>query len=264
LCLGAALFAAICLVALFAGLLVTAPPERIQVRSAFAPPSAAHLFGTDNLGRDVYSRVVLGSRISLSIGLTTVVLTGIAGAAAGLVAGYFRSWDEPVMRIMDALMAFPGIMLAVAIAAALGPGALNVVLALTAVYVPRTARVVRASTLVLREMDFVAAARALGAHSGRILLRHILPNSLTPLVIQLTFVFAYTVLTEAALSFLGLGPPPPTPSWGNVIADGRDYLREAPWICLFPGLAISLAVLGLNLFGDGLRDLLDPRLKEQY
>jgi peptide/nickel transport system permease protein len=264
LCFGAALFAIVCIVAVFAALLATAPPQRIQIRSAFAPPSAEHLFGTDNLGRDVFSRVVLGSRISLSIGLLTVALTGLAGTLIGLLAGYFRSWDEPLMRIMDALMAFPGVMLAVAIAAALGPGALNVVLALAAVYVPRTARVVRASTLVLREMDFVTAARALGASDRRILLGHILPNALTPLVVQLTFVFAYAILSEAALSFLGLGPPPPTPTWGNVIADGRDYLREAPWISLFPGLAISFTVLGLNLFGDGLRDFLDPRLKEQY
>jgi peptide/nickel transport system permease protein len=165
------------------------------------------------------------------------------------------------MRVMDALMAFPAILLAVAITAALGPSAVNVVIALVAVYTPRTARIVRASVLVTREMEYVSASRALGAQAVRTLFRHVLPNCLTPLVVQVTFVFAYAVLAEAALSFLGMGPPPPTPTWGNVIADGRDYLREAPWICLFPGAAISATVLGLNLLGDGLRDLLDPRLR---
>jgi peptide/nickel transport system permease protein len=167
------------------------------------------------------------------------------------------------MRAMDALMSFPAILLAVAITAALGPSATNVVIAIAVVYAPRTARIVRASTLVLREMDFITGARAAGATDLRILLRHLLPNCLGPLIVQLTFVFAYAVLAEAALSFLGMGPPPPAPSWGNVISDGRDYLREAPWICLFPGIAISITVLGLNLLGDGLRDLLDPRMKIQ-
>ena len=160
-------------------------------------------------------------------------------------------------------MAFPAIMLAVAVTAALGPSATNVVIALAAVYVPRTARIVRASVLVVREMDYVLAARALGASHLRVIFRHILPNSLGPLVVQLTLVFAYAVLSEAALSFLGMGPPPPMPTWGNIISDGRDYLREAPWICLYPGIAISISVLGLNLLGDGLRDILDPRMKVQ-
>ena len=251
------------LMALFADALATHHPERTRVRDAFKPPSAEHVLGADHLGRDIWSRVVFGSRISIGIGVATVVLTGLIGAAVGLLSGYFRRLDDPLMRVMDALMAFPGVMLAVAITAALGPSAINVVIALTAVYVPRTARITRASVLVVREMDYVQAARALGAGHLRIVLRHILPNSLGPLVVQLTFVFAYAVLSEAALSFLGMGPPPPAPTWGNVISDGRDYLREAPWICLFPGLAISITVLGLNLMGDGLRDLLDPRMKIQ-
>jgi len=259
---GAAICVAVVFVAILADWLLTASPTRIRVRDAFAPPSPERWFGADNLGRDISSRVVLGARISLVIGVGTVLVTGIAGTAIGLVAGYFKRWDEPVMRVMDALMAFPAVMLAVAIAAALGPGAANIVIALSIVYIPRTARIVRASTLVTVELDFVAAARVLGARDLRILLRHVLPACLTPLVVQLTFVFAYAVLSEAALSFLGLGPPPPAPSWGNIIADGRDYLREAPWICLFPGIAISLTVLGLNLLGDGLRDLLDPRVRE--
>ncbi|MBL8691145.1 MAG: ABC transporter permease [Rhodospirillaceae bacterium] len=249
------------LMALFADVLATHHPERTRIRDAFQAPSPAHVLGADHLGRDIWSRVVFGSRISIGIGVATVVLTGVIGAAFGLVSGYFRQLDDPLMRVMDALMAFPGVMLAVAVTAALGPSAVNVVIALTAVYVPRTARIVRASVLVVREMDYVQAAKALGAGHARIILRHILPNSLGPLVVQLTFVFAYAVLSEAALSFLGMGPPPPTPTWGNIISDGRDYLREAPWICLYPGLAISVTVLGLNLLGDGLRDVLDPRMK---
>jgi peptide/nickel transport system permease protein len=255
LCLG------IVAVALLAGVLPIQSPERMRMRDAFAAPGRAYPFGADNLGRDVLSRVVHGARISLLIGLATVGLTGLAGTVVGCVSGYLRRWDEPVMRAMDALMSFPAIMLAVAIAAALGPSAVNVVIALAAVYTPRTARIVRASVLVVREMDYVQAAHSLGARQSRTLFRHVLPNCLGPLVVQLTFVFAYAVLAEAALSFLGMGPPPPAPTWGNIIADGRDYLREAPWICLFPGAAISVTVLGLNLLGDGLRDVLDPQMR---
>jgi peptide/nickel transport system permease protein len=251
------------LLAIFADLLAIRSPERTRISATFQPPSDTYLMGTDNLGRDVWSRVAHGSRVSILIGLATVALAGIAGTLVGLFAGYYRKLDEPLMRLMDALMSFPAILLAVGITAALGPSATNAVIALAVVYAPRTARIVRASTLVLREMDFVMGAKAAGATDLRILLRHLLPNCLGPLVVQLTFVFAYAVLAEAALSFLGMGPPPPAPTWGNVISDGRDYLREAPWICLFPGLAISITVLGLNLLGDGLRDLLDPRMKIQ-
>ena len=260
LAVGLVLCAAFVAVALLADLIQIQAPERMRVRDAFTRPGAVYPFGADNLGRDVYSRVVHGARVSLLIGGATVALTAVAGTVAGCVAGYFRRWDEPLMRVMDALMSFPVILLAVAITAALGPSAVNAVIALTAVYTPRTARIVRASVLVAREMEYVEAVRAVGAGHHRTLFVHVLPNCLTPLLVQLTFVFAYAVLAEAALSFLGMGPPPPTPTWGNVIAEGRDYLREAPWICLFPGAAISLTVLGLNLLGDGLRDALDPRL----
>ena len=246
--------------ALLADAIQRQAPERMRIRDAFAAPGAAYPFGADNLGRDVYSRVVHGARVSLSIGLATVVVTALAGTALGCVSGYFRGWDEPVMRVMDALMSFPAILLAVAITAALGPSAVNAVIALAAVYTPRTARIVRASVLVVRELEYVQAAQSAGASQGRVLFLHVLPNCLGPLLVQLTFVFAYAVLAEAALSFLGMGPPPPTPTWGNIIAEGRDYLREAPWICLFPGAAISLTVLGLNLLGDGLRDVLGPRM----
>jgi peptide/nickel transport system permease protein len=261
--IGLILCTLVLLMAIFADLLTTRSPDRTRISQAFQPPGATYLLGTDNLGRDVWSRVVYGSRVSVAIGVATVLMTGVAGAFFGLIAGYFRRLDEPVMRFMDALMAFPAILLAVGITAALGPSATNAVIALTVVYTPRTARIVRASVLVLREMDFIVGARALGATDTRIILRHLLPNCMGPLTVQLTFVFAYAVLAEAALSFLGMGPPPPAPTWGNIIADGRDYLREAAWICLFPGIAISLTVLGLNLLGDALRDLVDPRMRIQ-
>ncbi|MBM3523505.1 MAG: ABC transporter permease [Alphaproteobacteria bacterium] len=261
--LGALLCLGVLVMALGADWLSAHSPVRTRMRNAFQAPSDQFLLGTDHLGRDVLARVMHGARLSLLIGLSTVGVTALAGTLVGLAAGFFRRFDDVLMRLMDAMMAFPAILLAVAITAALGPSGINAVIALAAVYVPRTARIVRASVLVVREMDHVVAARALGASDIRIMLVHILPYCLPPLVVQLTFVFAYAVLAEAALSFLGMGPPPPAPTWGNVIADGRDYLREAPWICLFPGIAISLTVLGLNLLGDGLRDLLDPRLKIQ-
>lgn len=260
---GTALFAIVLFMAVFAPLIAPLPPDEIQFRHRFEPPSLEFPMGTDNFGRDLLSRVVYGARLSLEIGFTVVLLTGIFGTAIGAAAGYFRRLDNPLMRIMDALMAFPAILLAVAIAAALGASAINAVIALAAVYTPRTARIVRASVLVVREMEYVQAARACGATNWRIMRRHILPNSLAPLIVQLTFIFAYAVLAEAILSFLGVGPEPPTPTWGNIVAEGRQYIREAPWITLFPGLAIAMTVLGLNLLGDGLRDALDPRMRVQ-
>jgi peptide/nickel transport system permease protein len=236
-------------------------PTAMQMRFRFQPPSARFPFGTDGYGRDVLARVLHGARLSLWVGLSVALLSGAAGMAIGVVAGQFRRLDSPLMRCMDALMAFPAIILAIGISAALGPQAASVIVALSVAYVPRTARIVRAAVLVIREAEFIEAARVAGAGSLRIIVRHLLPNCLGPLVVQLTFVFAYAILAEATLSFLGIGPPPPTPSWGNIIAEGRDYSVEAWWVMLFPGLAISLAALGMNLLGDGLRDVLDPRLK---
>jgi len=257
---GFVLFCLMLAMAIAADLLAPYDPIVVRARNRFRAPSFAHPFGTDNFGRDIFSRVVYGARLSIQIGFVTVLLTAILGTACGVVAGYFRRLDNLIMRVMDALMAFPALLLAIAITAALGPSAFNVVVALAAVYTPRTARVVRASVLVVREADYVHAARAVGAGHLRIMLQHILPNSMAPLIVQLTFVFAYAVIAEAVLSFLGMGPPPPTPSWGNIIAEGKDYIREAGWIALFPGLAIALTVLGLNLLGDGLRDVFDPRM----
>jgi peptide/nickel transport system permease protein len=260
---GIVLFGAMLALALLANWIAPMSPERMQFRARFRLPGDGFLFGTDNFGRDIFSRFVFGARASIGIGFAVVVTTGAIGSAFGLIAGYFRRIDEVLMRAMDALMAFPPVMLALAIAAALGPSAGNAVIALSVVYIPRTARILRATVLIVRELDYVEAARAFGARDGWIVLRHILPNSLAPLIVQLTFIFAYAVLSEAILSFLGVGPPPPAPTWGNMIAEGKDFIREAWWIPMFPGVGIALTVLGLNLLGDGLRDVLDPRLKVQ-
>jgi len=205
--------------------------------------------------------VVFGAQLSLLIGLWVVVLNAIFGVLLGAIAGYFSRLDGPLMRFADALMAFPSVLLAIGIAAALGPSATTVVIALAVVYIPRTARILRASVLVVRELDYVHSARVAGATHWHILSRHILPNSMAPLIVQLSFVFAYAVLSEAVLSFLGLGAPPTQPSWGILIAEGRGYIREAWWLTFMPGAAIAVTVLGVNLLGDGLRDVLDPRLK---
>jgi peptide/nickel transport system permease protein len=258
---GLVLFLLVLAMALLAGLLAPHPPNENHFRHRLGAPTATYLLGTDGFGRDVLSRVIHGARVSLRIGLMVVLLNGLLGTLIGAAAGSSRALDNVVMRVMDGLMAFPAILLAIALAATLGASELNAVIALTVAYTPRTARILRASVLVVRELEYVQAARAAGAGHLRVLVRHILANSLAPLIVQLTFIFAVSVLAEAVLSFIGVGPPPPTPTWGNVIAEGRNYIREAPWISLFPGIAIGLTVLGLNLLGDGLRDVLDPRVK---
>ena len=258
---GLMLFGVVVVMALAANVLAPQDPNQNNFRYRLGAPTKGYLLGTDGFGRDVMSRVVYGARVSLRIGLMVVVLNGVLGTAIGATAGYVRRLDNPIMRIMDGLMAFPAILLAIALAATLGASEINVVLALTVAYAPRTARIVRASVLVIREMDYVHAAIATGAGYVRVLFRHILLNSMAPLIVQLTFIFAVAVLAEAVLSFIGVGPPPPTPTWGNIIAEGRNYVREAPWISLLPGIAIAVTVLGLNLLGDGLRDVLDPRMR---
>jgi peptide/nickel transport system permease protein len=241
--------------------LVATDPSRMDVAARLSRPSAVHWFGTDDLGRDVFARVVYGARLSLLVGAAVVAFALFFGLAAGLSAGYFRRLDNPIMRVMDGLMAFPAIILAIALMASLGPSITNVVVAIGVVYSPRVARVVRGSVLVIRETAYVEAARALGLTNLWIILRHVLPNCLSPVIVQGSFVFAAAVLTEAALSFLGVGVPPYVPSWGNILSEGRLYLQQAPWLVLYPGAAIMLTILGLNLLGDGVRDLLDPRLR---
>jgi peptide/nickel transport system permease protein len=259
--LGASLFGVFLLAAIFAGQISTHIPTRLNPPQRLQPPSAAHYLGTDEFGRDVYSLVVHGSRVSLLVGGVTMLLTSLGGTLIGLIAGYYRRLDLLVMRLMDGLMAFPAIILAIAFMAARGPGVWNVILALSLVYMPRTALLVRSTVLSLRELDYVAAARALGRRDFAVAFRHILPNCLAPLLVQGTFIFAYAVLAEAILGFLGVGVPPYVPSWGNVIASGKNVIREAFWVSLFPGITLTVAGLSLNLLGDGLRDTLDPRLR---
>lgn len=237
-------------------------PTTLDVLARLQPPSGKHWFGTDEFGRDIFTRVIAGGRYSLSIGALVGLIATIAGVMMGLFAGFFKRLDTPIMRVVDALMSFPDILLAIALVAILGPSLFNVVLALAVVYTPRVARVVRASTLVVREMLFVEAARALGVSTGRILFVHVLGNTLSPILVQATFIFAYAVLAEAGLSFLGLGVPPELPTWGTMVASGQAYADQAFWLVLFPGLAIVLAAVSLQMVGDGLRDMLDPRLRK--
>ena len=260
---GFVVFTIVLVVAILAPWITSADPDRLAMRYRFLPPSWDHLFGTDNFGRSLYSRVVWGARLSMIIGVSVVAINAVFGTAIGAAAGYFRRIDNVVMRLNDALMAFPAVLLAIAVTAVLGPSLNDVIIALGVVYTPRTARIVRSSVIVLREMEYVQAAVAAGAGHWRILRRHILPNAMAPLIVQLSFLFAYAVLTEATLSFLGVGAVPPTPTWGNIMAEGRQYMVDAPWIIAIPGLALMVTVLGLNLLGDGLRDVLDPRLRIQ-
>ena len=257
---GAVLVVVTALVGIFAPM-VSVDPSHMDVASRLQRPGAAYWFGTDDLGRDVFARVVYGARLSLMVGVAVVAFAFLVGLTSGLVAGYFRKLDNVIMRIMDGLMAFPAIILAIALMASLGPSVTNVIVAIGVVYSPRVARVVRGSVLVIRETAYVEAARALGLTNFWIILRHVLPNCLSPVIVQGSFVFAAAVLTEAALSFLGVGVPPYIPSWGNILSDGRLYLQQAPWLVLYPGAAIMITILGLNLLGDGVRDLLDPRLR---
>lgn len=259
---GLAIVVLMTLIALAAPLLTRYSPTALAVKDRMLPPGAAHLMGTDEFGRDVYARVVYGSRLSLIVGASTVVLSCALGVPAGIAAAYYRSFDATVMRLMDGLMALPGILLAIAIMAALGPQVSNVIFALTVVNVPRVARVTRSAAIVIRQNLYVEAAEALGGRDRSILWKHILPNCLSPVIVQATFLFATAVLSEASLSFLGVGAPPDVPSWGVVLAEGKQFMRQAPWLTLFPGIAIAVVVMGLNLFGDGLRDALDPRLKD--
>jgi len=258
---GALIVVLVALAALFAGAISTHDPRRLNPANRLRPPTLENYLGTDEFGRDVWSLVVHGSRVSLLVGLTTMLLTSLGGVVIGLAAGYGRRLDLVLMRVMDGLMAFPAILLAIALMAARGPGVGNVIFALSVVYTPRTAMLIRSTVLGIRDLDYVHAARALGRRDLAIAARHILPNCVGPLLVQGSFIFAYAILAEAILGFLGVGVPPYVPSWGNVIAGGKNVIREAFWVSLFPGLALTLSGLGLNLLGDGLRDTLDPRLR---
>jgi len=261
---GMALVAAAFLLALLAPLLTRHNPMDLEIAARLRAPSRVNLFGTDSFGRDVFSRVVYGARLSILVGAMSVSVAAVGGGLIGLLAGYYPRLDGILMRVMDGIMAFPNIVLAIALMASLGPSVFNVIVSLGFVYLPRVARVVRSGVLVVRESLHVEAARALGAGDARILRLNILPNCFSPIIVQATFVFAYAVLGEAALSFLGVGVPPYISSWGNILSEGRQFITQAPWITMFPGAAIMLTVLGLNVVGDGLRDAFDPRMRYVY
>jgi peptide/nickel transport system permease protein len=241
----------------------THDPTRFQnPTNRFAPPSAEHWFGTDNLGRDIYSRVIYGTQVTLSVAFRSVIFGAIIGVTLGIVAGYYGRWiDTIIMRLMDILLAFPGILLALAIVSALGASLDNVVIAIAIFSVPSFARIVRGSTLVVRNLEYIEAIRALGARDFKIIFQHVLPNVMSPIIVQATLYIATAILIASGLSFLGLGAQPPTPEWGLMLSAGRDFIWNAIHVTLFPGLAIVLAVLAFNLFGDGLRDALDPRTR---
>lgn len=256
---GLAILAAYGLVAVLADRIAPAGPFQSFPGTRLSPPSAAHWFGTDDFGRDVLSRVIYASRVSITVGLAVSLITTLGGGLLGLLAGYYRFFDRVVMRVLDGLMAFPGILLAIAISGILRPSIETVVVALSIVYTPYAVRVLRAPVLANREAAYVEAARCLGASDWRILTLHLLPNSVQPLLVQSTFIFSFAVLAEATLSFLGLGVPPPTPTWGGMLNDGKIVMTQAPWLIWGPGSALVLITLALNMVGDGLRDLLDPR-----
>jgi peptide/nickel transport system permease protein len=257
--IGGGILSLMVLIALFAPELATQDPTALAPAARLRPPSAAHWFGTDMLGRDIYSRVIYGARVSLVVGAAVACLAAAAGLALGLVAGFVRPLDPVLMRLMDGLMSIPPILLAIALMALTRGSVGNVILAITLSEVPRVARLVRAVVLSLRERPFVEAAIAAGARTPRLIFRHILPNTFGPLSVQATYIAASAMITEAILSFIGAGTPPIIPSWGNIMAEGRALWQLKPGIVFFPAAFLSLTVLAVNLLGDGLRDVLDPR-----
>ncbi len=250
------------LLAVFAPWIAPYSPSKLSIVNRLKPPGELYWFGTDEFGRDVFSRTIYAGRLSLLVGAAVVTLSAVIGVTLGLLAGFFRRLDTPIARLIDAMMAFPDILLAIALVAALGPSLVTVIIALSIVYSPRLARIVRASTLVIRELPYVEAAEALGISTFHIMTRHVLRNLVSPILVQGTFLFASAMLAEAGLSFLGLGVSPEIPTWGTMISAGRQYVGQADWMTYFPGFAIILSVLSLQMVGDGLRDMLDPRLRK--
>ncbi len=260
--LGAFVLLVVALMAVFAAQVAPYNPTRQDFRVERAAPSLEHLMGTDEFGRDVLSRVIWGARASLAAGAVAASIALAAGLILGMVAAYYGSrLDSFIMRVMDIILAFPYILLAIAVVAILGPGLLNAMIAIGIVYVPHYARVVRGAVLAVRAREYVEAARAIGAPDGRVMVQHVLPNTLAPVIVQTTLNVGTAIIDTAGLSFLGLGTQPPTPDWGNMLSAGRSYVIDSPWIATFPGLAILLTVLAFNLMGDALRDAFDPRLR---
>jgi peptide/nickel transport system permease protein len=257
---GLVILVGLVLVALLAPVVAPYEINEIDVANRLSPPSGDHWFGTDELGRDVFSRVIIAARVSLQVGFISVGIALSIGVPIGLLAGYYGGWvDSILMRIMDILFSIPAIVLAIAILAALGPDLLNAMIAIGIVYTPIFARITRGSVLTLRDAVFVRAARSVGATDFRILATHILPNVIAPVIVQTSLSLAFAILAEAALSFLGLGVQPPNPAWGRMLSEGRGFFQQAPWMAIFPGLAIFMTVFAFNAFGDGLRDALDPQ-----
>ena len=261
--LGGVLLIIMILGAIFAPYLLTVDPIALNPIQRLRVPQEAHWFGTDMFGRDVYSRTIYGARISLVVGLAVAILSVAIGLTIGLIAGYIRLLDAILMRIMDGLMSIPGILLAIALVSLSGASLITVTIAITVPEIPRVVRLVRAIVLSVREEPYVEAAVAAGTRLPLILVRHILPNTIPPLIVQATYVCASAMLTEAILGFIGAGTPPEIPSWGNIMAEGRTYFQLAPWIIFFPGITLALTVLAVNVLGDGLRDTLDPRIAKK-
>lgn len=262
--IGLVIVVVLVLVAVFGPPLSPYDPNAIDFTNRFSPPTLQHPFGTDDFGRDTFSRILYGARVSLMVGVIAVGIAGSVGTFLGLVSGYTsRRWlDETIMRFMDILFAFPAILLAIAILAALGKGVANAMVAIGLVYIPIFARIARGAVLSIRNEEYVKAARALGTPNHIIVPRHILPNAMAPLIVEVSLSLAFAILAEAALSFFGLGTPPPDPSWGRMLSEGRAYFQQSVWMAVFPGLAIMLSVMGFNFLGDGLRDALDPKMKQ--
>lgn len=259
--IGGFIFLVLVLMAVIGPYVTSYDQYEMSIVDRLLAPSGAHLFGTDEFGRDVLTRIIFGARVSLFVGVTVALLSSLFGLIIGLYASYYKPLDHILMRVCDGLIAIPGILLAISLMAALGASSLNVIIALTIVFTPNIARVVRASALVIKEQTYIEAMHAQGASNSRIIWLHIMPNTLSPLLVQATFVFAEAIISEAALSFLGAGIPAPEPSWGNILQAGKLVIYKAWWMVVVPGVFIVLAVLSLNLLGDGLRDYLDPRTK---
>ena len=255
---GAIIIVVITFLALGASVLAPMGPYEVDVKNRLSAPSAEHLFGTDNFGRDLFARVLYGARISLGVGAGASIIAIIAGIIIGLYASYYKWLDNLLMRVCDGLKAIPSTLLAIALMAVLGSSMTNVILSLAIVSIPDVARVVRAEAILIKEQTYVEAMKCLGSSSKRIIWSHIAPNVISPVIVQISFIFATAIISEAALSFLGVGVPVPTPSWGNILSEGKTYIYNCWWIIVFPGVTMALTVLGLNLLGDGIRDVLDP------
>lgn len=260
---GGIIFVIFAFIALVGPYLMSYDPYEMKITERLQAPSSVHFLGTDEFGRDLLTRIVYGAKVSMGVGLSVTLISSILGLIIGLYASYYRVLDHILMRICDGLMSIPGILLAIALMAALGPSSRNVIIALSVVFTPNIARIVRSSALIIREQTYIEAMHAQGASTTRIIWRHIAPNTISPLVVQATFIFAESIISEAALSFLGAGIPAPEPSWGNILFDGKMVIFQAWWMVVFPAIIIVLSVLALNLLGDGLRDFIDPHTSKK-